>query len=176
MDELKETLRILNLYTAELAGKIRQNLRDQNINASYNLFNSIDVHVVRDDPSGQKSQYRIVLNLEEYWKNIEYGRRAGSKFPPIEDIKHWLQVKPIMPREDDSGKIPTEEQLTYLIGRKIARDGIQPRPFVENAINDTLDEFYTNIHEALSKDAVSIIEEIFTNSFNGEKLKTINIK
>ena len=61
------------------------------------------------------------MSFADYWKWAEYGRKPG-KFPPIEKIKEWIKVKPILPRPTD-GKLPTENQLAFLIARKIATKG-----------------------------------------------------
>lgn len=59
-----------------------------------------------------------------------------GRFPNIDAIKKWIQVKPVIPTVQSNGKIPTLNQLTYLISRKIARDGIEPKYY----LNNTLDE------------------------------------
>lgn len=79
--------------------------------------------------------YSIVLNLPDYWKYVEEGRRPG-KFPPPDAIKKWITVKGILPREIN-GRLPSENQLSFLISRKIARDGIQPTNCLSDAIQKT---------------------------------------
>ncbi len=50
---------------------------------------------------------------------METGRRAG-KFPPINEILKWVQLGKIVKRGDIK-----DEQLAFLIARKIAREGIK---------------------------------------------------
>jgi hypothetical protein len=44
--------------------------------------------------------------LPEYWKYVEDGRKSG-KYPPLETIKKWIEVKPVLPRPLANGKLPT---------------------------------------------------------------------
>ena len=100
----------------------------------------------------------VILNLEEYYRWVELGRKPG-KYPPPDAIKRWIQIKPILPRPNSNGKIPTENQLAFLIGRKIYREGIKPT----HALKDTIREFdlYNKIYNTIV-DSIQqkIIEEI----------------
>ena len=99
----------------------------------------------------------VVLTLPEYWKYVEYGRRPG-KFPPPDVIKEWIRVKPILP-QPYNGKLPTTNQLAYLIGRKIAKKGIP----ATNILSNTIDEF----------DLVNKIKNAVTELVNNEIQKEI---
>jgi hypothetical protein len=89
--------------------------------------------------------YEVSLTLQEYWKYIESGRQPG-KFPPVKALLDWISVKPIIPRPDADGRIPTPKQLSFLIGRKIKEEGIKPFPALETT-KEELDKIY---HEKLS--------------------------
>lgn len=127
----------MNLNLATIADITRQfvdaykrKLMDANKKASGELISGIDQLVEFD------GRYVIVsLRMPEQWKYVEYGRNPG-KFPPVDAIKRWISVKPILPRPVN-GKVPTPDQLAFLIGRKIARDGIP----AGNYLNDTITEF-----------------------------------
>lgn len=97
--------------------------------ASGRLVNSLGSFVV----SGEGT-YELFLRLEDYWKYVEYGRGPG-KFPPLEKIKEWIDVKPVIPTVYN-GKLPTVDQLAYLIGRKIATEGIQPKNYLQNTLDE----------------------------------------
>lgn len=170
------TIRFLNNFCREFNSRLRDKLTNVDINASYNLYNSIDTHVITESPSGERLHYRIAVNLEDYWYYVENGRRAGSRFPPLDDIRHWVQIKPVPPVEDYTGRIPTEDQLVYLIGRKIQRDGIDPYPFMEQSIDEALERFYTDAVKSLEDDVVLQLNEIFKVSFPENKYSTIKTK
>lgn len=176
MANLERTIRYLNRFAAELTALIRENIIEYDLLSSYNLYNSIDVHIVNEHPSGARSRLNVVLNLEDYWQIIENGRRPGKRFPPLDDIRHWIQIKPIMPREDNTGKIPTEDQLTFLIGRKIARDGTEPKPFVSDSVEEMLQSFYLDIQSELESDLADDLEQIILGAFRNKDFKTINIR
>ena len=113
----------------------RKVLADEGINASSTLSNTADVEI---ELNGDR--LIISLMLEPYWKYVEYGRRPG-KFPPIDAIKEWIRVKPVVPDARD-GKVPNDNQLAFIIARKISREGIPAR----HAINKTV---YNDATEAI---------------------------
>lgn len=99
------------------------------------------------------NKYDVVLNLPEYWKYIEDGRKQGSKMPPERPIIEWIKRKGITPRD----KSISEKQLSFLIRRKIGRDGIKATHFLSDAVeknNDLIkyivDSFRLDILEGLS--------------------------
>ena len=67
--------------------------------------------------------FSVELNTADYFKYVNEGRKAG-KFPPLNAIRQWITVKGILPRPY-KGRLPTTNQLAYLIGRKISKQGIQ---------------------------------------------------
>lgn len=123
-------LHILQQYGNLIIDSYRRKLNEGGSNATGLLGNSLSTTVNAED-----GIYEVLLNIQEYWKYLEYGRLPGS-FPNIDAIRKWIQVKPVLPTPDRNGKIPTIEQLTFLISRKIAEKGIEPRYY----LNNTLDE------------------------------------
>ena len=93
----------------------------------------------------------IELLLNNYVQYIESGRKAGSKFPPIQPIAEWAKKK--LGKEDNS--------TIFLIRRAIAEDGIRPRPFMYKVF-ETIDkkwdgEWSSELFQELTK----IIDEFF---------------
>ena len=102
----------------------------------------------------------LYFNLVEYWKYAENGRGPG-RFPPIDAIRNWIQVKPVVPVPDARGKIPTTNQLAFLISRKIAREGTQGKHSLTKAMLSTeMDPIIEAITKALMDE---IHNEIVTN-------------
>lgn len=135
-------LHILQQYGNLIIDSYRRKLNEGGSNATGLLGNSLSTTVNAED-----GIYEVVLNIQEYWKYLEYGRLPGS-FPNIDAIRKWIQVKPVLPTPDRNGKIPTIEQLTFLISRKIAEKGIEPRYY----LNNTLDEIdLTPLEEGITK-------------------------
>ena len=77
--------------------------------------------------------FSIYLSLEDYWKYLEYGTKPH--FPPLEKIKEWIRIKPVVPLPQANGKLPTENQLAFLIGRKISREGTPATHLLEDTQN-----------------------------------------
>ena len=93
----------------------------------------------------------IQLLLNDYVQYIESGRKAGSKFPPIQPIVQWAKKR----------NIPTDNSTIFLIRRAIAEDGIKPRPFMYKVL-ETIDtnwdgEWSSELFNELTK----IIDEFF---------------
>lgn len=93
----------------------------------------------------------IELLLNDYVQYIESGRKAGSKFPPIQPIVQWAKKR----------GIKTDNSTIFLIRRAIAEDGIKPRPFMYKVL-ETIDkkwdgEWSSELFQELTK----IIYEFF---------------
>ena len=78
--------------------------------------------------------YRIYLQLEDYWKYLEYGTKPH--FPPIEKIAEWIRIKPVLPRPNAKGKLPTQKQLAFMIARSISVKGTKPTHTLQQTINE----------------------------------------
>lgn len=120
LDVIKTTAeQIVTLY--------REQLESKGIPASGTLGDTASVEV---EMNGTK--LIVSLNLEHYWRYVEYGRRPG-KMPPIDNIEEWIRVKPVVP-DAMNGKIPTSRQLAFMIARKIGREGIPARRPLEATV------------------------------------------
>lgn len=154
MIEFKNLIKCLQDYGKEVETLYKDNLLKDDAKASGELINS-----VRYILEYQNNSYTVSLNLAHYWKYVEYGRRPG-KFPPFEAIKKWIEIKPIIPRAYN-GKLPTINQLTYLIQRKIGLEGIQPRYILKNTLADINRDYEDKISEALTLDLAHAMDEVF---------------
>lgn len=127
--------KILTLY--------RQALQNKGIDASGTLSQTASSTIEIDG-----TKLIISLNLEPYWKYVEYGRRAG-KMPPIDAIARWITIKPIVPNPIN-GRVPDTRQLAFLIARKIGREGIEGRkPITEMVYSDTVETMLNDIKSAI---------------------------
>lgn len=140
---LEETL---NNFADYFIQEAKNNLSDNNSNASFNLYNSFEKIIeIGDD------YFSVKISLEDYWKYVENGRKAG-KFPPLPKIQNWVEIKAIQPYPDANGRTPSVEQLTFLIGRKIANEGTEPHPFFKPAKQEAISRFEQSIDLAISED------------------------
>lgn len=140
--ELTTIQDITNDFVVELKNKLKAN----DSYASGDLVNSIR-GVVK-----QNGKYIVIsIQLEDYWKYIENGTKPH--WPPVDAIKKWISVKPILPRPLKSGKLPTDNQLAYLIGRKISKVGTKAKPFLKPTITDfdLINKVYNEVVDLLNK-------------------------
>lgn len=163
------TITVLNEFADTLINEYKGKLASEGWQSG-KLYNSIKKVSVKNI----KGNFMLTLNLEEYWKCIEEGRKAGKqpnrkKMPPITEIRKWIDKKNIIPRPIrlKSGKefSPTRNTLAFLISRSILKNGfktaIPPKPLFKTSLQTAKEMFIDKIKEALVKD---LIEEDFTNS------------
>ena len=93
----------------------------------------------------------IQLLLNDYVQYIENGRKAGSKFPPIQPIVNWAKKR----------GIPTDNSTIFLIRRAIAEDGIRPRPFMYKVLNTIDKKWDGEWSSELFNELTKIIDEFF---------------
>ena len=147
---------ILYQVAYDVAWDYQTELRNQGISATGALAN-VDFEVTIGENS-----YGISLILQDYWKNVEYGRRPG-KFPNLTKLQEWIQVRQILPRPMANGKLPTENQLTYMIGNSIKEKGIQPKPALANALQKNathLNKIKEAVSKSLDKEIKQMLKEL----------------
>lgn len=115
----------LQQVLADLAKDIRDNYKEhlqyneryteKGIPSGYQqrLIDSVTTQVMMGDRA-----WEITMTLNDYWKYVE--NDTPPHFPPLNKILEWVTIKPIIPRPDASGKIPSPKTLAYLIGRAMA--------------------------------------------------------
>lgn len=145
--ELNEIQRLADM----IVNMYRRQLETKGINASSTLSNTARAVV---DIKG--NHLLISLNLEPYWRYVEYGRKAG-KMPPIDAIAEWIKIKPIVPNPIN-GKVPDTRQLAFLIARKIGREGIQGRKPLTNIIySDTTESIIQDIKSEIQRQLSQVV-------------------
>lgn len=146
------TIEVLNSFGRLLVEDYKESLIYNSVNASDDLYKSVKYYFESDNRF-----LEVQLELESYYWYVENGRKAG-KFPPIQAIEEWIKVKPVLPYTDKNGKLPTLNQLTYLIGRKIKEDGIEGKHLLQKSVDDIYREIEKRLLEALSKDLHKAVE------------------
>lgn len=91
------------------------------------------------------------IEIADYWKYVEYGRRPG-RFPPPNAIIEWVRTRPVIPRAKNGIKPPTEKQLAFLVSRKISEKGIQSGNQYTEALDICWERWKDKIEDAVSKD------------------------
>ena len=102
--------------------------------------------------------YEVGLELQDYWKYVEEGTKPH--WPPPSAILRWITIKPVIPRPDKNGSIPTPKQLAFLISRKISEVGTKGTHDLKETTEALLGFYEQQIAEALGRDCFRYIEKI----------------
>lgn len=137
---------VIKDYMRDFKQAYINNLTEHNRKATGNLINSISITL---EVNGYV--YDVTMEVADYYYYVDKGRKAG-KFPPTNKILEWIKAKPILPRPDKNGKLPTEKQLAFLIGRKIAREGWQGTNDLQLTMDDVNAHYLPLLQEALESD------------------------
>lgn len=146
--ELKRTVAVLEQYAETWAKAYKAELISTGKRATGELINSIRPEVVI-----KGDVYSAVLNIADYYKYVEWGRKRGSKMPPVSAILKWVKVKPVVPHQNTlSGRVPTQEQLAWAIAKGIQKNGIEPTPALRDSNEMTFNTFESKLRQALTED------------------------
>lgn len=159
---------VLYKYKASIIEALRQNLIEKDKDQPGVLLQSIDVHIFE-----QGNKLTFELEMEDYWKFVDEGRRAGAKMPPQKAILDFLKSRGISAKVSERKKKQIKgirnktvkkavkqisrdkglKQVAFLIGRSIKKHGIKPTHFYSEVVNDDLKLRLTNdLAKALGKD------------------------
>ena len=147
---MEETTEIRNICE-----QIAQVYRDKMSNAGYDPNGELMKFTWVTEYNG--NLFQLYFNLPQYFQFSEYGRRPG-KFPPPNEILKWIQFKRIVP-SSHSGKIPTTNQLVYLISRKISLKGTQGKHLLQETIDSTYDTLVDRLVEVIADNIENELEK-----------------
>ena len=154
----EKTYEVLKEYAIEL----RNTLQDSYINddriATGDLLNSVEYIIEKDD-----RQIEVSLQLKEWWKYVEEDTKPH--FPPPDAMLNYIKAKPILPKPDKNGKLPTPNQLAYLIGRKISEVGTTGTHNVRDTVRLMNERYEEKIGQAISEDINNELDVIIIQSF-----------
>lgn len=148
----------MNNYYEEVAQQLLNDYKSglQSHRASGNLLNSLVMNVIQDG-----SKFEIRLEGPEYGIYLENGTKPH--FPPMDKILEWIRIKPILPRMNSNGSLPTDKQLAYLISRKISQVGTEGIHLFDKIVDQN------NYTERL---ALAIAQEL-TKEFDDEHISQL---
>jgi hypothetical protein len=123
-----------------------------------------------------------IVASDSYWLNIEDGRGVGKKMPPSDTVgKKWqnknninakkvyLEIQANYKRKNGLSTVSKKlsktkkslsyddyaKRLSFIFARAIKRDGIAPKPYIQQAINDAKpQEFQKRMSEIMGKNIV----------------------
>lgn len=154
---------VLNEFADAVIQRSRDYLDQNDSNASHNLYDTMEKII--QIPSDENDNYfSVSISLADYWRYVENGRGPG-RFPPIDKIKGWVEIKPVN-IHPINGKTPTVEQVSFLIARKIANDGTEAHPFFKPAVDELLPVYEVEIERAIQDDVYDFINEAVIEQLN----------
>lgn len=162
MEELinwKHLKTVLEEYAVALRNQYQDNLiENDHVTLNGNLLNSVEYIVKKGD-----HEISVSLKLQDYWKYVEFDTKPH--FPPVDKIREWIKIKPVLPYPDDNGNLPTENQLAYLIGREISKEGTEGTHDLYDAVNFINEEYEEKIGIAIEEDISDNLNIIFSEFF-----------
>jgi hypothetical protein len=147
---------VIRKWSYDLQRKMVDTLFKNGSVASSNLMQSAG----DDDNVSQrlrKDGVTLTINMVDYWEYVEYGRKAGGR-PPVQSIYDWIQNKEEIQRKYISNakdRIGATKSLANAIANKIAKKGVQERPFIRPNLTDN------NVRELSERLANYIAETAF---------------
>lgn len=173
-DRFEETfpnlMRVMEQMGQDFVTAYRRNLENSDRKATGNLLSSLQPRIVINN-----LDIELWLDLEGYAKFIDEGTKTHhrvNKYGVFNDISYkssgnlkdnirkWIEVKGIQPRPDRNGKLPTTEQLAFLITRKIATEGIEGSEDITKAMEEVFGKYTDLIQQAVEQDLDAVSEDI----------------
>ena len=144
--QLIEVRKVLTEYRTKFEELVRTKIQEKDKIASGNLLANISTKIEVDG-----SVYTVILNSLNYLKYLETGTKPH--WPPTKPILKWIKDKRLPTREYTGDKsLPTEKQLTYLVRRKIAKEGTEPNYIIAETIEELNEIYLKRLQEALEID------------------------
>lgn len=154
----EKTYEVLKDYAIELRNTLQDSYITDDRIATGDLLNSVEYIIEKDD-----RQIEVSLQLEEWWKYVEEDTKPH--FPPPDAMLNYVKAKPVLPKQDRNGKLPTPNQLAYLIGRKISEVGTTGTHNVRDTVRLMNERYEEKIGQAISEDINNELDVIIIQSF-----------
>ena len=149
--------KVLSDFAELMLDGYKERLETDGINASGSLSNTLSVNVEQNGVL-----YEVSFNINKYWRWLEEGRAPTKNNGNGElrrNILQWIRQKPVLPKPFN-GKLPTEEQLAYLISRKIHREGYEGKEPLKKTYEEVEDMLKSDLEIAFAEDIAEDIEKI----------------
>lgn len=154
----EKTYEVLKEYAIELRNTLQDSYITDDRIATGDLLNSVEYIIEKDD-----RQIEVSLQLKEWWKYVEEDTKPH--FPPPDAMLNYVKAKPVLPKPDRNGKLPTPNQLAYLIGRKISEVGTTGTHNVRDTVRLINERYEEKIGQAISEDINNELDVILIQSF-----------
>lgn len=109
----------------------------------------------------KSGEYQALLNIEEYYANVEYGRGKNKKQPPYKSILSWVNTRKI-------GEAKKRKSIAFAISRSIARRGIPPTHYMQKAVDTVFPKYEDAIRGVGEAAALTLIGEVFEGDIQAQ--------
>ena len=164
MLDSKEVQEAIDKFRKYVIQQSRSNLTKQRKNVNKSLYNSINgVSKVNKNSISlyfEMLDYGIFQDKGVSGKVKKYNTDFSykSKMPPSKVFDKWIVRKGIAPR-NEKGQFMSRKSLSYLIARKIFREGIKPSLFFTKPFEKAYERLPDEIVEAYGIDIVNLYLE-----------------
>jgi hypothetical protein len=164
MLDSKEVQEAIDKFRKYVIQQSRSNLTKQRKNVNKSLYNSINgVSKINKNSISlyfEMLDYGIFQDKGVSGKVKKYNTDFSykSKMPPSKVFDKWIVRKGIAPR-NEKGQFMSRKSLSYLIARKIFREGIKPSLFFTKPFEKAYDRLPDEIIEAYGIDIVNLYLE-----------------
>lgn len=89
----------------------------------------------------------VIEGVDLQGNRVEFGRRPGAKFPPVNALRSWVERRLGVPSDQSA-------QVAYLVGRAIVKRGIKPsRPMqrAADAAKGAIEKLFNEAGERLAR-------------------------
>ena len=142
-------------------------------NNTGDLSDSISFRVESDIDTGEA---KGVIIMDDYYYYVDQGRKPGSGtigqgtvkgWPPVNDIQRWVRQRGItIPGLDVN-------TVTYLIGKSIWMKGIKGIDFINNAIDNIINDLVEKGEDEYAERFEEFIDEILVRSTSSDDIITV---
>lgn len=142
--------RILNEYAEEVINTYRLKLEQMGKNASHELERSLNYRIDETEEG-----ISVILLSADHIEQVENGRLPTKNMGDgtlMQKIEQWIIQKPVLPRPNKYGTLPTTKQLAYLISRKIHTEGYHGTGLLKETVEEVYGRYEGKIYEALDQD------------------------
>lgn len=157
MVDVKRIATAFKIFANQIKAIVKALMEERGINEKINENTLVNSHLWKELRTENDSFELIEFFINDYVQFVESGRRRGTKkrkkkMPPIEALIPWARER----------HIPTDNGTLYVIARAIARDGIKPRPFLDDAWEE-LDKYWDDWSDAMFELLTEELDNFFSD-------------
>jgi len=123
--------------------------------ASGQLYNSLSGSI-EIGPNGEPI---ALIQYQDYFNNVNFGRRAGVKRVPLSALIQWIKIRGLKGR-DKKGRFMSTTNLAWAIQTNIFKYGVRPTNIYDAGISD-LEQYFDDFPNNLPPDLLAEGEDIF---------------